>query len=797
MSNPPNPLAKFNSYAYHHVLVVTDGMETVDTIINDETAFERPSNAIDVRYNPIELTNSGKYIILVDSRKDINFSINKCKWETLLAPSSKNGIRVANTIESSGSMEIHEPFGIEFLRVLAESTDSLERTPSGLVFILKTIFIGHDASTGQQEIISRIKPFAFNAIDIKAVMDEGGATYQLDFVSTANGLGKQAQISMITNGMGLKLERNITVGAALKVLEERINTRYEDRYKELAQTLSANKAVEGGDYSDGFKYLQDNYKKVRYRLEVDEPYNSAPYLVGGQASTSNDDDLGKFIIQAPPQSSITTMIDKILSSSEQMGKDAKGENASGQTYTSKIISTLVPSSDSNVQEVVYKLNRYKTTLQKHNEEIEPKAGEFIEFNYIYTGKNVDILDFNIKMDMGLSFFQTAGSAKNKSDSQRETTEGTSVLSTTDNGGEGKGVDITAGTKADSSNKKDILYLGLNVTKGAAQEHVDPTKDLSFDSLLERQAALENVSATIKIAGNPQLLSETTPFYKDILEGESSQISEEATGASDWFHVPALIKVNIKYPTNTDLAGTLENDSVVGTKDFWYRGFYNLLKIENIFSNGEFTQVIDMFSVPGDRESSAGLTPKTNETQPDEAVKKAVSKRNIQEDKEKFDGLLSEVDLDLPIIAADDPNADGYADASLLYKTGARGVQVHPYELDQTMLDIYTTITAAWALHAPNIRPVITSTYRNTTVAGSDPPRKSLHAFNKAVDVRGNNLTNVQGTLIRDILRLGLKGRGYTVLWETFSNSSNNHIHIQYDGRDLVEPDDDTPADDSR
>ena len=40
-----------------------------------------------------------------------------------------------------------------------------------------------------------------------------------------------------------------------------------------------------------------------------------------------------------------------------------------------------------------------------------------------------------------------------------------------------------------------------------------------------------------------------------------------------------------------------NDVNTEYEDFWYTGWYNLQVVENIFSDGEFTQELGMFSIP--------------------------------------------------------------------------------------------------------------------------------------------------------------------------------------------------------
>lgn len=72
-------------------------------------------------------------------------------------------------------------------------------------------------------------------------------------------------------------------------------------------------------------------------------------------------------------------------------------------------------------------------------------------------------------------------------------------------------------------------------------------------------------------------------------------------------------------------------------------------------------------------------------------------------------------------------------------------------------------------------PVITS--------GNDSRHSngSLHYSDRALDFRGNNISVAQGNALRDAVKQRL-GADYDVLFETFLNTSNNHLHVEFDPR---------------
>ncbi|WP_066482067.1 MULTISPECIES: LysM peptidoglycan-binding domain-containing protein [unclassified Sphingomonas] len=56
---------------------------------------------------------------------------------------------------------------------------------------------------------------------------------------------------------------------------------------------------------------------------------------------------------------------------------------------------------------------------------------------------------------------------------------------------------------------------------------------------------------------------------------------------------------------------------------------------------------------------------------------------------------------------------------------------------------------------------------------------SLHYSNEALDFRGNNISVAQGNALRDEVQR-LLGDRYDVLFETFANASDNHLHVEFD-----------------
>lgn len=115
--------------------------------------------------------------------------------------------------------------------------------------------------------------------------------------------------------------------------------------------------------------------------------------------------------------------------------------------------------------------------------------------------------------------------------------------------------------------------------------------------------------------------------------------------------------------------------------------------------------------------------------------------------------------------------DGAAIAAA-HGVAVKSANVRLGQLDPAMASVIRTVAeVARELKLPT--PVITSGNDSRHRAGS------MHYANRALDFRGNNISISQGQALRQGVTNRL-GENYDVVFETFSNATNNHLHIEYD-----------------
>ena len=302
MSNPQNILGKFSSYAYHHMLMVCNNTEAAEELMNTSeiTAFQRtPQSARDekLRFAPRSIRGAdskNKYITLIDGTSDARFYITEASWENIIAMENTvgtDGIPESTSMSLDGELEIVEPLGARFLNVLTDACDSLETDPVGLVFVLKTIFVGHN-DDGTTEMISNIKPLLFINYDITAIFDSSGAKYTMAFVGAINGMGKLPHTQRIFNGLNFNVGDG-NLADTFEIISKAVNEKYKDFLKRAqfdftkklySDAISNDNVLTPAEaVNQASAFFKKNYREVEYKILAPD-YDNQRYKAGDNES---------------------------------------------------------------------------------------------------------------------------------------------------------------------------------------------------------------------------------------------------------------------------------------------------------------------------------------------------------------------------------------------------------------------------------------------------------------------------------------------------------------------------------
>ena len=671
MSNPPNLLEQYSTYSYHHILVACDSTNVAEAIINSGNLIDlvqdiEPNTTSDpfaqykrkpfvgkIKEKDKDKQVRGAYVPIINGMVDSEFVIQSVDWYQTVAAKSSSSIAY-QVLAADGKMVVEEPRGIRFMNVMSVVSDNLKTSPAGLIFILKTIFKGYNSAgfidnpmfdrKDSVDPILNVKPQLLYIYDITGTFTISGGIYTLNFCGINNGATKTYHIMKANDRISINISKpddkcqSNTLSGAICRLQNRIREIYIKHYDETIKSIK-----QYGINFDG--------RFVKYTIILEDPYTSPEYVVDDfktQITEKGEKDEGGIIHlgkETCVEGAILAIVNRCSKIQQELSKEESGSEDSGKKirYLPKV-ETTIRSSDTEF-EVIYKVRRVMESRNSIISQLAKRKSDSVddlskdiqanvlELDYIYTGKNVDILDFDINMNMGTAFLQTIATA-NSIPTNLEAITGTLKQDTTSKGATqidpmSKGLN----EKGDGGQSaKDVIenariapiFFSTLITKDLIKHATDAKRSGEFAQLLSRHAAFENIDTKVKIVGNPGLLNSLSQLPSEII-GRTNQSDTVNTPAQfdqngqpvisypdifpHWGSIPSVVKINIKMPTNDEDGDFAQN--------FWYNGFYYCYAIENNFDAGLFTQTLHMVSVPQEREDENKQEKGTTKSQSDE------------------------------------------------------------------------------------------------------------------------------------------------------------------------------------
>lgn len=225
------------------------------------------------------------------------------------------------------------------------------------------------------------------------------------------------------------------------------------------------------------------------------------------------------------------------------------------------------------------------------------------YNYIYTGKNDDILDLDIQFNAlyynALTLYRTSAAKITQlaSPGEAEKDENPKTNSI--------GVVQDPNAIMPMVMKPQILDARTTTGSGALTPKQIAVADLEASLLTLSQADMLHVK--LKIIGDPSFIKQDELFWTP---KANEQISENLANADDRLTPDGSLKmdrgevyVNLTFRTPVDLDETtgmmqFTNENILGpTQTSLFSGLYRVLKVSNEFRNGMFTQELNLVRLP--------------------------------------------------------------------------------------------------------------------------------------------------------------------------------------------------------
>lgn len=386
MPGMPNPLNIYANYTYHVRFSMIDANSAYN--VTSKTKLE-----------------SLNQIIIAESGATVGFNVSKFSIYNTVSPSFKH----QNQNLMTWKMTITEPYGLTFPDYVIAAAKQLNiSNPSRFPFFIELWFTGYneDGTIAADKI--QHKTWRVMMIDMNLTVGHTGTVYDMNGVAD-NSLGNTNELSMTAatitlNGVG-------TVGAAVTKLEDAMNK---------ASASAENKSA-------GIKYKIDIPNEIKaWKLDLDgknsqrsgDMTGKNSSKAGNNITVNRGQDVGKFI---------ETLMLKCSQANDYMRGVSGGSSA--------------PSTDKNGLGTVFqiftkvKLGNYNSTMNDYEKEVtfkvmpfltprvvsDPAQAKFQEqltiqkekysfltsnnppmlakrYDYIYTGKNTEILKYDIHVE---------------------------------------------------------------------------------------------------------------------------------------------------------------------------------------------------------------------------------------------------------------------------------------------------------------------------------------------------------------------------------------------------------------
>lgn len=630
-----NPLKGFKSYTYHFALVAVAGSAGGAAVLSELSN----NTALDAYYrDPADKavllsTAGGQYVVLFNSTIDAEFTIKSFKFENTLIQNIatiSQGMGISSTTNSM-SILVEEPYTIDFIGGMLGAADSLGVGNADLKYAIKIWFTGYTDS-GDIQHITDVKPLAFIINGIDFALTQQGATYKID-CSPLNGA---SDIQFISNVGGGSFKTGEQLRVAITDLNAMLN-----RLSTGGPVAPINQTYIKYNVTLCNEYQQANYTLTNLNINnLDQFSGDLSNMASGDKGKSVDE-LKNIHITTEKSDTVNTIIEKILSLCPEITKDMSGQRVGDDviSYVQNIRTEVLPQPDNGIL-VAYFIDRKQIRVEKAkadqvNTEAKSdfipsfiknaiEAKSYLEYDYIYTGKNTEVTKFLMSMPLALnnigSHIHIQPSVSTDPISQdthnnaieQQATSSTPVESIKVH--EGKvvvAVGVNSKQRANDDGKPVLMPPPVSSKPNDSGTHTyDAASFTQYRKQISNYISNTTTSAVLETRGNPFLLNALALPVGVLGDGNGQpadgttiqqRLQEHAnkTPYGGMTSFMPIVKINVRVPKKSVYQGQVSDpdyENAFSTK-FLDDINYTIQTIEHSFESGVFTQRMALVGYP--------------------------------------------------------------------------------------------------------------------------------------------------------------------------------------------------------
>lgn len=591
-----NPLRDFRTYSYHFILIAMDTTEylnvknpLVKSLISDDKFYTRQDPIKNPRKVVRDANGIGQYCIFIDTRQDTDYIIEDVEWGTTFIGNSNSGDSAVglNTFLTDGKMRIVEPRGVSFLNQISSLADpsQLNTDPSTMVFMLKVYFVGHkdDGSVTQ---ITNIPPFGICFTDITGGVDANGTTYNISYCGVVNGSAWNKSYDAIVDQMNFTFTQGHTLQQHLDEFAKQINLKYKNNREQVIQNYLK---------ATGNQVNLSNTATIEWRLVLESGAQKLSALKDFGTLAPLQQKVGgtSTIYPGTKEGGIAELIDKLMNTSQEWtnvqisGNPAIKDFDNQQTRFAYKIATefeKTSATKDNKFIITYYISEYEYKVvqivdkQSGSGAAEPvniSAGSVYEFDYIFTGKNIDIQKLEMNLSLGYALWISLVTSRGLNTQTQDVAGTGSQQSIVQTRPLQSNIDVSQALRTGTP-----IWPTPVAKETNKKEYTSEAAVAAADAIWRNYSSYQSMQAELTILGNPNLIQKIT--------------NPSRSG-------PDYVKINIKMPSTSDDIWEYNQNAanVPGGyyKTFWFNGYYNIITAKNRFIGGQFTQDLDLIQIP--------------------------------------------------------------------------------------------------------------------------------------------------------------------------------------------------------
>ncbi len=485
-------------------------------------------------------------------------------------------------------------------------------------YLLSIRFKGHfDADQPFQTIPNTDKFIHMKILDMQMKVTKRGAEYEINAFPWSEG-------GMSTSFAEIKTDSNISCNKggpykvkdllknAEKSLKETINKKLKDD-KDRKKTVSYAHEVEicfppepYTDNSDGNVIGESDLGLSQYN-RADSPfakdgatYENGIYKRGEiQVDTKNGD--YKFAKGATVQDIINQVIlssDYGRKALENPGKTVKWWRIETHFHN---ISTEDPKTGEKAKKIIFRVVPYEIDAAKFYPPNTTTAPPEVvrELNWLYTGKNHDILDWNIDYKLGFyKAFNADGGANSEDKNLASRSSNAAPVRAGGTPPEAEPAGVVGPEKA----RRDVNQSRTGLFGGASFDDAATTAARQFHDVATNDYDMINLD--ISILGDPYFLGDSG-MGNFTIAGSGPVNSEQSI---NWQGGEVYIKLNFRMPDDINTDTGFYDFGASGKPVREFSGYYKVQGVESSFNKGKFIQKLQLIKKLGVVDPGAGVFP---------------------------------------------------------------------------------------------------------------------------------------------------------------------------------------------